>query len=107
MDENWKQIEIEITYEDALHMRPGLMLASSIEDLKGDIRGWVLGNESSIADFKSIMQIVMLATVCGDTVFIEARGLDADIMLANVREIIENLNSEGHGYVNQQFQDRE
>lgn len=107
MDENWKQIEIEITYELGLHMRPLMMLVNSVADLKGDIRAWVSENQDCIMNVRSIMSMSMSPATCGATIFFEAKGRDAHIMLANVREIIENLNSEGHGYVNQQFQDRE
>ena len=66
-----------------------MMLAETAMTHASDISLQRLDQENSV-DAKSIMQLMMLAAVCGTKLKIEANGSDAEASVQSIKELIEN-----------------
>ncbi len=67
--------EITIKNHHGLHARPAMLLVDVASGFSADIR--VIKGKQSV-DAKSIMQLMMLAAVCGTKLEVVAKGADAD-----------------------------
>lgn len=67
--------QITIKNHHGLHARPAMVLVDVASGFSADIR-IVKGKQA--VDAKSIMQLMMLAAVCGTTLEVVAKGSDAD-----------------------------
>lgn len=73
--------EITITNHHGLHARPAMVLVDVASGFTADIR-IVKGTQA--VDAKSIMQLMMLAAVCGTKLEVVAKGSDADDAVAAI-----------------------
>lgn len=80
------EIEVLIKNADGLHMRPAMQFVDIANQYKSSIR---VSNEQTIADGKSIMQMSMLAAVCGSRLKIQAEGADSKEAAEALRELVE------------------
>jgi len=67
--------EITIKNHHGLHARPAMMLVDVASNFTADIR--IIKGKQAV-DAKSIMQLMMLAAVCGTKLEVVAKGGDAD-----------------------------
>ena len=67
--------EITIKNHHGLHARPAMVLVDVASNFAADIR--IIKGKQAV-DAKSIMQLMMLAAVCGTTLEVVAKGSDAD-----------------------------
>ena len=81
------EIEVEITNEDGLHMRPAMQFVDVASRFACDIR---VINPQCNADGKSIMQMTMLAATHGTRLTIRAEGADAEKAVKSLRELVGN-----------------
>ncbi len=81
-----RQIEVEIRNADGLHMRPAMQFVDLANRFICDIQ--VSNGETSV-DAKSIMQMTMLAAVCGTKLVIRADGEDAREAIHDLQELVE------------------
>jgi phosphocarrier protein HPr len=80
------EIEVLIKNADGLHMRPAMQFVDIANQYKSSIR---VSNEQTSADGKSIMQMSMLAAVCGSRLKIQAEGADSKEAAEALRELVE------------------
>ena len=80
------EIEVSIKNADGLHMRPAMQFVDIASKYKSSIR---VSNEQTSADGKSIMQMSMLAAVCGSQLKIQAEGADSKEAAEALRELVE------------------
>lgn len=66
-----------------------MMLAETAMTHESDISIQRLDQDNPV-DAKSIMQLMMLAAVCGTKLKIEANGSDAEASVQSIKELIEN-----------------
>jgi phosphotransferase system HPr (HPr) family protein len=80
------EIEVQIKNADGLHMRPAMQFVDIANEYQSSIQ---VSNEQTRADGKSIMQMSMLAAVCGSRLKIRAEGSDAGEAAEALRELVE------------------
>ena len=80
---------VTISNRLGLHARPAMMLAETAMTHESDISIQRLDQDNPV-DAKSIMQLMMLAAVCGTKLKIEANGSDAEASVQSIKELIEN-----------------
>jgi len=73
--------EITIKNHHGLHARPAMVLVDVASGFSADIR--IVKGQQAV-DAKSIMQLMMLAAVCGTTLEVVAKGSDADEAVAAI-----------------------
>ncbi len=76
-----------------LHARPAMMLAESAMQFDSQITIQRMDQDKAV-DAKSIMQLMMLAAVCGTKLKIEASGSDASDSINAIKELVESRFSE-------------
>ncbi|MCH2152656.1 MAG: HPr family phosphocarrier protein [Phycisphaerales bacterium] len=76
-----------------LHARPAMMLAETAMRFSSDIAVRRTDQDKSV-DGKSIMQLMMLAAICGTELEISAEGDDAEEALAELNSLVESKFSE-------------
>jgi phosphocarrier protein HPr len=81
-----RETTVEIKNADGLHMRPAMQFVDTANRFHCDI---VVSNGETDADGKSIMQMTMLAVMCGTRLYLRAEGPDADQALDALRELVE------------------
>ena len=81
------EIEVEITNEDGLHMRPAMQFVDVASRFACDVR---VINPQCNADGKSIMQMTMLAATKGSRLKIRTEGADAGQAIAALKELMES-----------------
>ncbi len=80
------EIEVRIKNADGLHMRPAMQFVDIANQYQSSIK---VSNEQTSADGKSIMQMSMLAAVCGSSLKIKAEGSDANEAAEALRQLVE------------------
>ena len=80
------EIVVQIKNADGLHMRPSMQFVDIANQYQSSIR---VSNDQTVADGKSIMQMSMLAAVCGSSLKIRAEGADAEEAVKALRELVE------------------
>ena len=80
------ETQVEIKNTDGLHMRPAMQFVDVANQFQCDIA--VSNNENSV-DGKSIMQMSMLAAVCGTKLKIKTEGVDAQKALDALQKLVE------------------
>ena len=80
------ETEVEIKNADGLHMRPAMHFVDTANQFKSEIN--VSNNENTV-DGKSIMQMSMLAAICGTKLKIKAEGPDCQQAIDALRELVE------------------
>ena len=80
------EIDVEIKNANGLHMRPAMKFVEVASKFECDIK---VSNSNTTADAKSIMQMTMLAALCGSVLKITAQGTDAKEAIATLHELIE------------------
>jgi phosphotransferase system HPr (HPr) family protein len=86
VEKGFCEIEVEIKNADGLHMRPAMQFVDIANQYQSSIR---VSNDQTSADGKSIMQVSMLAAVCGSHLNIRAEGVDAGEAAEALRELVE------------------
>ncbi|HPD46846.1 MAG TPA: HPr family phosphocarrier protein [Anaerohalosphaeraceae bacterium] len=86
MSEPVHEIEVEIRNVEGLHMRPAMQFVDTASRFECDIQ---VANDDTLVDAKSIMQMTMLAAICGTRLRIIARGRDAAAAIAALRDLVE------------------
>ena len=76
-----------------LHARPAMMLAETAMRFESEITVQRMDQNKAV-DAKSIMQLMMLAAVCGTELKVEANGSDASDSIAAIKELVESRFSE-------------
>ena len=82
-----------ITNRLGLHARPAMMLAEAAMRFDSEITVQRVDQNKAV-DAKSIMQLMMLATVCGTELQVEASGPDASESIAAIKDLVESRFSE-------------
>ena len=80
---------VTISNRLGLHARPAMMLAEAAMRYDSDVTLQRLDQDKAV-DAKSIMQLMMLAAVCGTELKVEAHGSDAAESVAAIRELVKN-----------------
>ncbi len=80
------EIEVEIKNADGLHMRPAMQFVDIANKYQSSIR---VSNDQTSADGKSIMQMSMLAALCGSRLKIKSEGVDANEAAEALHELVE------------------
>ncbi len=80
------EIEVQIKNADGLHMRPAMQFVDIASQYQSSIQ---VSNEQTTADGKSIMQMSMLAALCGSKLKIKAEGPDAAQAAEALKELVE------------------
>lgn len=80
-------VDVEVTNPAGLHARPASLLVDAAKGLEADITV-IKGSKS--ANAKSIMSVLALGAVTGDTVTVTASGPDAQEAVATVTEILQS-----------------
>ncbi len=70
-----------------LHARPAALFVKLARIFETDI---ILEKDGERVDGKSIMGVMMLAVSCGETVFLEASGPDAEHACEQLKSFLEN-----------------
>ncbi|MFH1371909.1 MAG: HPr family phosphocarrier protein [Planctomycetota bacterium] len=86
VEKGFYEVEVQIKNTDGLHMRPAMQFVDIASQYKSSIK---VSNEQTGADGKSIMQMSMLAALCGSRLKIRAEGADADGAVEALRELVE------------------
>ena len=81
------KIEVEIKNADGLHMRPAMLFVDISNKFGSEV---TVSNGEAKVDGKSIMQMSMLAAICGTKLEITAQGPDAQKAVAALRELVED-----------------
>ena len=81
------KIEVEIKNADGLHMRPAMLFVDISNKFQSEI---TVSNGETKVDGKSIMQMSMLAAICGTKLEITAQGSDARQAAEALRELVED-----------------
>lgn len=76
-----------------LHARPAMMLAEAAMRFDSVITIKRVDQDKAV-DAKSIMQLMMLAAVCGTELKVEANGSDASASIAAIKDLVESRFSE-------------
>ncbi len=77
---------IEIKNADGLHMRPAMQFVDVASMYECDV---TVSNEKDSVDGKSIMQMSMLAAICGTKLKVRTEGADAQEAMAALQELVE------------------
>ncbi len=77
---------VEIKNADGLHMRPAMQFVDTANGFDSDV---TVSNGETDVDGKSIMQMSMLAAICGSKLKIRAEGPDAQEAIDALRELVE------------------
>ena len=83
---------IEIKNADGLHMRPAMQFVDVASMYECDV---TVSNEKDSVDGKSIMQMSMLAAICGTKLRVRTEGADAQETLNELLSAFENKFGEG------------
>jgi len=86
VEKGYFEIEVQIKNSDGLHMRPAMQFVDIANQYQSSIQ---VSNEQTVADGKSIMQMSMLAALCGSKLKIKAEGADAGAAAEALRELVE------------------
>jgi phosphocarrier protein HPr len=86
VEKGFCEIEVEIKNADGLHMRPAMQFVDIANKYQSSIR---VSNDQTTADGKSIMQMSMLAALCGSRLKIKSEGVDANEAAEALRELVE------------------
>lgn len=86
VEKGFCEIEVQIKNADGLHMRPAMQFVDIAGQYQSSIQ---VSNDQTIADGKSIMQMSMLAALCGARLKIRAEGVDACEAAEALRELVE------------------
>ncbi len=89
--ESWEntfdfEAELEIKNADGLHMRPAMQFVDAASQFECEI---TVTNAENSVDGKSIMQMSMLAAICGTKIKVAAKGKDAQKAVEALRELVE------------------
>ena len=76
-----------------LHARPAMMLAEAAMRFESEVRVRRLDQDEAV-DAKSIMQLMMLAAICGTRLELTATGVDSANAIADLQTLIEGNFSE-------------
>ena len=76
-----------------LHARPAMLLAEAAMEYESEVTVRRL-DQTDVVDAKSIMQLMMLAAVCGTRLELTATGSDSNSAVAALRSLIESNFSE-------------
>ena len=80
---------VKITNRLGMHARPAMILAETAQEFDSDITLRRTDQDATV-DAKSIMQLMMLAAVCGTELKVEASGSDASESVRAIRELVDN-----------------
>ena len=80
------ETRVEIKNAEGLHMRPAMQFVDIATLFECDI---TVSNDETSVDGKSIMQMSMLAAICGTQLTIKTEGDDAQKALDALRQLVE------------------
>ena len=80
------QIDVEIKNADGLHVRPAMLFVDIANKFESEIN---VSNKETTVDGKSIMQMSMLAAICGTKLKIIAKGPDSQMAIEALGELVE------------------
>ena len=80
------QAGVEIKNADGLHMRPAMQFVDVSNQFECEVR---VSNDETDVDGKSIMQMSMLAAVCGTKLTIKTNGPDAQKAINTLTHLVE------------------
>ena len=86
LEEQVCQIWVEIKNADGLHMRPAMLFVDISNQFQSEV---TVSNDETSVDGKSIMQMSMLAAICGTKLRIKAQGPDAQAALDALKVLVE------------------
>jgi len=80
------EAQVEIKNADGLHMRPAMQFVDLATKFESEI---TVGNNETVVDGKSIMQMSMLAATCGTKLIIKATGSDSKKAVDALSHLVE------------------
>jgi phosphocarrier protein HPr len=78
--------QVEITYPLGLHLRAANTFATLARSFRAETR---VSSDGKEADGKSILDLLTLAAACGSVLDLEARGPDAEAVVAALVELVQ------------------
>ena len=84
---------VKIINRLGMHARPAMIFAEAAQEFDADITIRRTDKPSPV-DAKSIMQLMMLAAVCGTELEVVAKGQDAEAAVSELTALVENRFSE-------------
>ena len=80
------ETSVQIKNPQGLHMRPAMQFVDLANKFAAEIR---VSNGQTTVDGKSIMQMSMLAAICGTPLIIRATGTDAEKAIQALKDLVE------------------
>ena len=80
-----KRAEFTVPNELGLHFRVAALIVRTLEGYSSDV---TISNGESVADARSVLDLMTLAAARGTRIVVEAEGADADAALAALGELI-------------------
>ena len=80
------ETSVQIKNPQGLHMRPAMQFVDLANKFAAEIR---VSNGQTTVDGKSIMQMSMLAAICGTQLIIRAIGTDAEKAVQALKDLVE------------------
>jgi phosphotransferase system HPr (HPr) family protein len=80
------EIEVKIKNAEGLHMRPAMKFVDIANHFDSEV---TVSNDKTTVDGKSIMQMSMLAAICGTKLKIRAEGPDAEKVITALHELVD------------------
>ena len=81
-----RETSVQIKNPQGLHMRPAMQFVDLANQFAAEIR---VSNGLTTVDGKSIMQMSMLAAICGTQLIIRAIGTDGEKAIQSLKELVE------------------
>ncbi|SCX90471.1 HPr family phosphocarrier protein [Alkaliphilus peptidifermentans] len=82
-----EKVEVILNNKTGLHARPASVITKVASRFKSDIKITKDGREGNA---KSIVSILSIAAVYGDSLFISAEGIDDMEAITTIKQLIEN-----------------
>ena len=79
--------EVQVINRNGIHVRPSTLIVQTASGFAADIR---IRRGDQVANAKSILEILEMGIVCGQTLQIEASGKHAKKAVKSIEQLIQN-----------------
>lgn len=83
-----QEIKVTVNHEAGLHARPLASFVKKANEFESNILVTNLSKETSPANGKSLLKLLLLAVTCGQEILIQAEGVDAKVALETLQNLI-------------------
>ncbi len=84
-----KEIDIVVTHEAGLHLRPAALFVQTAAAFQADVRVRNNAQESGFKNAKSALEVMMLGVNQGDSITLQADGVDEEQAIEALKTLIE------------------